>query len=42
VSSVDPPARMQIALSLVQQTRTREFFGHDGRLYVFHESPGES
>lgn len=33
VTSADPPARMQIALSLVQQTRTREFYGHDDRLY---------
>jgi acetyl esterase/lipase len=33
VTSAEWPARMQIALSLVQQTRTREFYGEDDRLY---------
>jgi acetyl esterase/lipase len=33
VTSADPPARMPIALSLVQHGRTREFYGEDDRLY---------
>jgi acetyl esterase/lipase len=33
VTSADPPARLPIGLSLAQQTRTREFYGEDDRLY---------
>jgi hypothetical protein len=32
VASADPPARTPIALSLVQQVKTREFFGEEDRL----------
>jgi len=33
VTSAEPPARMYIALSIVQQGRTLEFFGTDERLF---------
>ncbi|KAE8453399.1 hypothetical protein EG329_010260 [Mollisiaceae sp. DMI_Dod_QoI] len=33
VTSADPPAPMQIALSLAQQQRTIEFYGLDDKLY---------